>query len=335
MLNVRKAPVSLTGACITAALIFGGLAAPAHAVDTPSDVLQAVTKATPDTVANAASVATTSEGTNAIEFTVSGTTVNVPVDPAAGILLSSARGAASVGLPFATGAANAVVERPGVVSYDNGNGSRTVAAVQDDGSVQLNTVIENANAPTRYDYPITVPEGHKLVANEGGSVFAVNDAGAVSLFIAPPWAKDALGKSVPTRYEINGTTLTHIVDHPQTNGVTYPVVADPWMGEDLMHRAWIDIEPQGYTVNVDATRAGRIFSGPLTLWAHEAELRDKLGGNAWRVTPTIREQFFCHVVGNYFERNQYNMESWLPYKNWWEQLNPTDRCNPGSGHSYS
>jgi len=146
--------------------------------------------------------------------------------------------------------------------------------------------------------------------------------------------EDGSGKDIPTSYEITGTSLIQVVDHPQTNGVTYPVVADPWLGEDLMSKAEIESDLRGYTVNVDATRAGRIFNGPLTLWAHEAELRTKLGGDAWRVTPTIREQFFCHVVGNMFERFQYNMESWLPYKPWALQLNLTDRCNPTAGSSY-
>lgn len=170
-INVRKASLSFTGTCLTAGLIFAGLASPASAADMPTGVLQAVANATPDTVADAAHVTTTADGKNAIELAVADTNVTVPVDPAAGISLSSGKGDASIGLPFAGDAADAVVEKPGVVSYDNGNGSRTVPVVQDDGSVQINTVIENANAPPRYDYPITVPEGSKLVTNGDGSVF--------------------------------------------------------------------------------------------------------------------------------------------------------------------
>jgi hypothetical protein len=50
--------------------------------------------------------------------------------------------------------------------------------------------------------------------------------------IAAPWARDANGRAIPTRYEIQGTTLVQVVDHRRP-GVVYPVVADPnlfsWM----------------------------------------------------------------------------------------------------------
>ncbi len=327
---LRTTSIPITGTCITTGLILAGLASPANAADMPVDVLQAVTKATPDTVANAAPVDSSVAGRNVIELSVADTNVSVPVDPATGVSLSSDRGTASIGLPFAADAADAVRERPGVVSYDNGNGSRTVPVVLKDGSVQINTVIENANAPALYDYPITVPDGSTLVANEDGSVFAMDDSGAISLLIGAPWAKDANGKDIPTSYEITGTTLTQKVDHSQTKDVTYPVVADPWLGVDLIERASIEFHSKGYKVNVVPTLWGRIYSGLLVLGAHESELRTKLGRNAWRITPTIREQFNCHIIGNIFEQGEYNMESWLPFMPWGLQLNPLVRCNPGS-----
>lgn len=46
-----------------------------------------------------------------------------------------------------------------MVSYDNNNGSLTVPVVQKDGSVQVNTVIESPSAPTRYAYPVELPDG--------------------------------------------------------------------------------------------------------------------------------------------------------------------------------
>lgn len=42
--------------------------------------------------------------------------------------------------------------------------------------------------------------------------------------IAPPWAKDANGKALPTKYRIERNTLTQTVD---TAGATFPIVADP------------------------------------------------------------------------------------------------------------
>lgn len=42
--------------------------------------------------------------------------------------------------------------------------------------------------------------------------------------VAPAWALDANGESVPTQYRIEGTTLVQVIDH---HGATYPVVGDP------------------------------------------------------------------------------------------------------------
>ncbi|MFE7196542.1 hypothetical protein [Microbacterium oxydans] len=52
-----------------------------------------------------------------------------------------------------------------------------------------------------------------------------DETGEVLGSFAAPWAKDSAGKDVPTRYELNGQTLTQVVDHDSSS--TYPVVADP------------------------------------------------------------------------------------------------------------
>lgn len=48
--------------------------------------------------------------------------------------------------------------------------------------------------------------------------------------IAAPWAFDANGRSVPTRYVVNGNTVTQVVDTAKTT--KYPVVADPTFGRE-------------------------------------------------------------------------------------------------------
>lgn len=197
--------------------------APADAIEAdPLDVVRAVA---PGTVAAAASVSTTGTGVNAINSTAGTTAVTVPVDPAAGITLGIGERAMSIGLPFARGADHAIVEQPGVVSFDNNNGSTTVPVVQRDGTVLINTVISAATAPQRYDYPIRVPEGHSLRLLASGAAIVGDDAGGLSAVIAAPWAKDSLGNPVPTHYEVQGDTLTQVVDF--TPSTAFPVVADP------------------------------------------------------------------------------------------------------------
>jgi hypothetical protein len=52
-------------------------------------------------------------------------------------------------------------------------------------------------------------------------------AGNPVSLIAPAWALDARGRSVPTHYLLSGGTITQVVEH---GGATYPVVADPSFG---------------------------------------------------------------------------------------------------------
>ena len=203
--------------------VFVGVAAtPVPAEPDPLAVLGA---AAPEAVANAAQVATSDTGANAVDATVAGTEVVVPVDPAAGISMGGAAASVSIGLPFAAQADDATVQKPGVVSYDNNNGTATVPAVQDDGSVQINTIIDNAAAPTRFEYPITVPKGGR-VTQSGDAIGILDAQERLVTVIAAPWAKDANGESVPTHFELSGDTVTQVVDH-RSSKVAYPVVADP------------------------------------------------------------------------------------------------------------
>ena len=95
-----------------------------------------------------------------------------------------------------------------------------------DGSIQILTVIDDASAPTEFAYPISVPGGARLSATDDGGAVVLDADGLVVAEIAAPWATDARGASVATRYEIRGSTLIQHVAHDAA-GVVYPVVADP------------------------------------------------------------------------------------------------------------
>lgn len=73
-------------------------------------------------------------------------------------------------------------------------------------------------------------EGDDVVArtDDVTAVLPADDpAGQEAAMVAPPWALDADGRSIPTHYEIDGGRLTQVVDTADTADVTYPVVADP------------------------------------------------------------------------------------------------------------
>lgn len=207
----------------TALISFGGIAA--NAAELGYDPVAAVAAASPDAIADAANVATTETGGTAIDAKVGGTRIVVPADPAKGIKLGAADGTTVVGLPFAQQAGDVKVNQSGVVSYDNNNGSVTVPIVKGDGSVQINTVIRDQSAPTRYAYPLTVGDGESLRVSPDGSAYVGSDTGVPSAYISAPWAKDANGNAVATHYEAQGNTLVQVVEF--TAATAFPVVADP------------------------------------------------------------------------------------------------------------
>lgn len=218
--------ITASAAILCAAGLAVAADVPAVAAEAAPDPLAAVVAATPATVANAATVSTSESGTKALDGTIGATKVTVPTDPAAGISLGAGAEAISIGLPFAEHADSATVEAPGVVSYDNNNGSITVPVVENDGTVQINTVVNDADAPHRYTYPLEVPVGQSLRLNDAdGSAYVAGEDGTASALIATPWAKDADGNPVRTHYEVQGNTLTQVVDFTRTTA--FPVVADP------------------------------------------------------------------------------------------------------------
>ncbi|WP_431221230.1 hypothetical protein [Leifsonia xyli] len=230
---VKSARTIGTGcAVLGASLIALGLlgTAPAIADTGSNDPLAAVVEATPVTADNAAPVVTNSTGESAIDATVSDARVVVPTDPTDDISVETEGGTFSVSLPFSADAASASVEKRGIVSYDNNNGTISVPIVTEDGSLQVNTVISDATAPTRYEYGLTIPEGGQIVP-AGDAFFIVNAESEPIAVIKALWAKDADGKEVPTHYELDETTLTQVVDLSAASAL--PVVADPqfaWYG---------------------------------------------------------------------------------------------------------
>jgi hypothetical protein len=91
------------------------------------------------------------------------------------------------------------------------------------GGVQVFSIMHTPSAPSAQRYQLDLPAGTRL--EPVGEGFLIVDAnGGVRGAVAAPWAKDAAGRSLPTRYAVDGTTL---VQHTDTAGARFPVVADP------------------------------------------------------------------------------------------------------------
>ena len=196
-----------------------------------------------------------------------------------------------------------------------------IPAVLADGSVAIHSVLHNSAAPTTFDYVLELPDDAVIHVNDldGGAV-AYNADGSVAVFVAAPWATDADGDSVPTYYTAQGHTLTQ---HVQVDADTvYPVVADPWLGVDLVAShtvTWAtEATGSGWKVNVDPTVWARGFTGSPSWVAVGAagwdELRNKMSAaNRAKLNDSGRDQYICHM-GFAGTDPQWNMELWKPAK---------------------
>jgi hypothetical protein len=241
-------------------------AAPAFAdgsdADTSSaETASAIEDANPETMENVAQVPTDDSGASAVNATVNGTSIVVPTDPAVGVSIDAGEAPAiNVGLPAAKKADDVEVVAPGVVSFDNNNGSSTVPVVKTDGSISFNTKIDGPEAPTSYSYPLSVPTNGRVNLRDDGGVDIFGPDSEVAVANIPPaWAKDAEGRSIDTRFEVNGTTLTQVVNH-RVAGVVYPAVADPWV------RRWFGFEFQLNRNQTNNVMFGQAGAAVAALW---------------------------------------------------------------------
>ncbi|MGL5824576.1 MAG: hypothetical protein ACRCYU_07035 [Nocardioides sp.] len=91
--------------------------------------------------------------------------------------------------------------------------------------VRALVLIDGPEAPERFEFNIGGGVTSLTLAADGG-VNALDSSGGVVAMAPAPWAVDAAGRSVPTHYEVSGTTLVQVVEH-RASSFTYGIVADP------------------------------------------------------------------------------------------------------------
>lgn len=225
-MKVFSAAHCRAGAAIIAATLFAGLAVatPAHAASSIDEALAAVEAVAPEVLSDVVALQQTADASTLVTGEIGESTVAIAADPSDGILIDSGAPVV-IELPFAEQADQPVFTADGTVAIDNNNGTSTVPVVRTEGSVQVTTVLADAAAPRSFSYALTIPDGYQLTSTpDGGAAIVGADGEQLGAFDAP-WALDANGESVPTRYELSGTTLTQIVE-PNAD-TAFPVVADP------------------------------------------------------------------------------------------------------------
>lgn len=257
----------------------------------------------------------------------------VPLDPSSSIKIGGLLGAPEVGifLPFSDETESAVVLKDGTTVFDHQNGSSSTPVVKTDGSVQITTTISERDAPTRYSYESDVDGAETIDQLENGTLIFRDANGEYLAAIAPAWAKDANGVEVPTWYEVDGLNITQVVDHASQSGLTYPVIADPYLGRDLF--SWTNKGTERGLPKYSALKSpfGNMTHLPGAGWVIFAnqgwnELKAKQPGVTAK--SSLKHQYDCHVTGGYFNTaGDWNLEQFRYDNAGWIARVATHMCN--------
>lgn len=333
-MRIRKGFTTISAAAVISVLAFG--AAPAVASDDEAisltlDTLQGLTDSASEPqfqmLDSVAEVPTDITDADAIDATVEGTNIVIPVD--ADTPLTMTRGDASVGiaLPFSDVAGDAQRLTEGVVAHDNTNGSVTAPIVKDDGFVQIATVINESSAPREYEYEFTI-DGGANVSIDNGTVLIRSSAGELVSVLTPASAKDADGVDVPTHYEVDGARLTQVVEHGES--FEYPVVAAPAASQMLFTSADVDTYSGQPRVNLMPGWWTYAVAAPLMDIEGWNEAVGQWGSDvrsALLSKTTMRQQFSCHAYGSWFA-GEWNLEKSRPTRTVdWSYGVAVHRCN--------
>ena len=237
----------------------------------------------------------------------------------------------SISLPnqkINTFSGHAKIAKDNSVVYSNYQEDTDVVVQAFEDSVRVLTILNDADAPTEYIYNVNVPIGGHLKKLNDGSVKILDKNNKFMGAIAPAWALDKEGKKVPTHYEIRGNKLIQIVEHLNLN-ITYPVVADPYIGSSMIAYAhWSHANPRvkgnpyyDYKLTVTPTTFG--YSLSRYYYAKEGWIELTESGLPYmdEVVDSMRKQYYCHVNAAWIQyRDDYHLEQWRPDVNWWKLL---------------
>jgi hypothetical protein len=321
----------LLASALGASLVLSGLT-PAAADTGSEDDLDVIMEIAPEILTKTSS-ATMTDGELVLEGTDA--TVVIPSSSSEPILIQG-EVEVRVSLPEEGDVPRILEGELGAAVVDHGNGASSVPVVHQDGSLQIATVLSDSSAPSEYAYSISVEGASSISIQEDGSVFYLDSAGDYLAGVVAPWARDANGKDLPTYFKVDGVLLTQYIDHSGPD-VKYPVVADPWLGQDLFGAVKYNLYGwyKGYgTVSIAKSLFGQALHVPanngIFLSAGWSELDTKDTRDWMKLKYSMREQFDCHVAGGYFNfaGSAWDFELARPNTlNGWPFLVITHHCN--------
>lgn len=151
----------------------------------------------------------------------------IPGSAAGSFTVGGAEHPLSVSMPRESDAAHSMLADDGsVVLPAESSGVDVVAQALGPDALRIHTVIESASAPHVFTYDVA--NGYELTQAADGSFWAYRPGGddQMDMYrIHEPWARDAAGRPVETRYEIRGNSLVQTISTDEHT--VFPVVADP------------------------------------------------------------------------------------------------------------
>lgn len=217
MKHLPRAVVSL-GTTITIVVASVGLAQASESIDPANEMARAISSVGP-----ASDLASVSQSDEGFLVQAGGSTIVLPDDAATPVSLESFGEVVDVQLPVLAGVTEARRADDGTIVYTSDADASLAVQPLEDGSTRFLSVLETRGAPERFSYAF---DGHDLRLEADGSVSVSVDGVPVG-YVAAPWAFDADGTPVPTRYEVTEGSLVQIVDHTARD-YAYPITADPW-----------------------------------------------------------------------------------------------------------
>ncbi|QAV70047.1 hypothetical protein ESZ53_06115 [Salinibacterium sp. UTAS2018] len=207
---------------------------------------------------------------------------------------------------------------------------------QDDGAVQLVTILDSSESPERFDYDFSSTSDVTLNLQENGMVIVLDEAGGWLGGVASPWAFDSEGTAVPTHFEVLGSTLTQVVEH-QSGDFVYPISADPYANQNLWGSSSIDFYNGDQRVNLRLSAWGASHQLPWILidygWP-EALGRSALMKSVLTSKASMRQQFDCHAFGSAFA-GDWNLEKFRPNRTaLWSYGVAIHHCNWTTSYRY-
>ncbi|MDH6181579.1 hypothetical protein M2152_001761 [Microbacteriaceae bacterium SG_E_30_P1] len=181
------------------------------------------------------------DGTS-VQVDTAGVAIELPADPSEPVVLATDVGTeVTVGLPVSGEGTSQLKPEDSAVVHDSGDGSEIIPLVREDGTLQILSVLDDERSPTAFSYPISATAAVALVEIPGGGVAAIDDAGDAVIEIEAPWALDSRGRDVPTRFAIDGMTLTQTIDTSSLTPDDFPVVADPAITVTTYQYSYINV----------------------------------------------------------------------------------------------